>query len=86
MLAGDLGGWRLGLGVLQHHGVVAWLRAWDSLPAPPPATQPSGLPAPPMYLAARRSNAGGNRISAGLPACSGTASAVICPSPDSVCA
>ena len=47
MLAGDLGGWRLGLGVLQHHGVIAWLRAWDSLPAPPPATQPSGLPAGP---------------------------------------
>ena len=37
-----------------------------------------------MYLAARRSNAGGNRISAGLPACSGAAPAVICPNPDSV--
>ena len=40
--------------------------------------------APLMYLAARRSNAGGNRIPAGLPACSGAAPAVICPSPDSV--
>jgi DNA invertase Pin-like site-specific DNA recombinase len=35
VLNGDAGGWRLGLGVLQHHGVAAWLRAWDSLPSPP---------------------------------------------------
>jgi hypothetical protein len=28
----------------------------------------------------------GNRISGGLPACSGAARAVICPSPDSLCA
>ena len=42
--------------------------------------------APLMYLAARRSNAGANRISAGLPACSGPAPAVICPNPDSACA
>ena len=39
-----------------------------------------------MYLAARRGNAGGNRISAGLLACFGAARAVICPNPDSVCA
>jgi hypothetical protein len=35
VLAGDAGGWRLGLGVLQHRGVAVWLAAWDSLPAPP---------------------------------------------------
>jgi hypothetical protein len=48
VLAGDAGGWRLGLGVLQHRGVVAWLRAWDSLPRPAPAARPSGpaRPAP----------------------------------------
>ena len=37
VLAGDAGGWRLGLGVLQHRGVVAWLGVWDSLPGPVPA-------------------------------------------------
>jgi len=25
-------GWRCGLGVLQHRGVVAWLRAWHAIP------------------------------------------------------
>ena len=47
MLAGDAGGWRLGLGVLQHRGVAAWLRAWDSLPGPAPAAPASG-PARPV--------------------------------------
>jgi hypothetical protein len=32
-LAGDAGGWRCGLGVVQHRGVVAWLRAWHGIPA-----------------------------------------------------
>jgi hypothetical protein len=32
-LAGDAAGWRCGLGVLQHRGVVAWLRAWQAVPA-----------------------------------------------------
>lgn len=32
-LAGDAGGWRCGLGVLQHRGVVAWLHAWQNIPA-----------------------------------------------------
>ena len=32
-LAGDAGGWRCGLGVVQHRGVVAWLRAWHAVPA-----------------------------------------------------
>ena len=46
VLDGDPGGWRLGLGVLQHHGVAAWLRAWHSLPAPA-LPQPSGPPVRP---------------------------------------
>src|SRR6266536_1075793 len=38
-----------------------------------------------MYLAARRSNAGGNMTSAGSPAWRDAASAVICPNPASAC-
>jgi hypothetical protein len=34
-LAGDAGGWRLGLAVLQHRGVSAWLRCWQELPDRP---------------------------------------------------
>ena len=30
-LAGDPGGWRCGLAVLQHRGVVAWLDAWHAV-------------------------------------------------------
>jgi predicted MFS family arabinose efflux permease len=41
VLGGDAGGWRLGLGVLQHRGVAAWLAAWDSLPAPVASARPS---------------------------------------------
>lgn len=37
VLDGNAGGWRLGLGVLLHHGVTAWLRSWDDLPGPDPA-------------------------------------------------
>ena len=44
VLDGDPAGWRLGLGVLQHRGVAAWLRAWHGLPAPA-APQPCA-PAP----------------------------------------
>jgi predicted MFS family arabinose efflux permease len=47
VLAGNAGGWRLGLGVLQHHGVAAWLRAWDSLPSPPATAARSSEPAGP---------------------------------------
>ncbi len=36
MLAGDAGGWRLGLGVLENRWIAGWLRAWDDLPAPVP--------------------------------------------------
>jgi len=39
-LAGDPGGSRCGLGVLQHRGVVAWLRAWQNIPATEPAVRP----------------------------------------------
>ncbi len=35
-LGGDPSGWRLGLAVLEHRGVVAWTRAWQST-APEPA-------------------------------------------------
>lgn len=35
-LDGEPGGWRLGLAVLEHRGVVAWVRAWSTTaPAPP---------------------------------------------------
>jgi hypothetical protein len=63
---------------------ASWLRAVSGTPSgsrPPLAARSA---APSMYLAARRSNAGGNRISAGPPACPGAAPAVICPNPDSV--
>ena len=44
-LAGDAGGWRLGLAVLQHRGVATWLRVRASTPTagpPRPTTQPTG--------------------------------------------
>ncbi len=50
---------------------ASWLRAVSGIPSgrlPPFAARSA---APLMYLAARRSNAGGNRISTGLPACAG---------------
>jgi hypothetical protein len=42
-LAGDPAGWQCGLGVLQHRGVVAWLRAWGGIPAAAqaPAREPA---------------------------------------------
>lgn len=34
-LEGDPSGWRLGLALLERHGVVAWTRAWKATtPAP----------------------------------------------------
>ena len=48
MLDGDPGGWRQGLGVLQHRGVAAWLHVWDALPAATPApARPAGPPSRP---------------------------------------
>jgi hypothetical protein len=43
-LAGDAGGWRCGLGVLQHRGVIAWLHAWHAVvptPARPTVREPA---------------------------------------------
>ncbi len=47
VLAGDAGGWRLGLGVLENRGIAGWLRAWDSLPAPPALAARPAEPARP---------------------------------------
>ena len=45
-LAGHAGGWRLGLAVLQHRGVSAWLRCWQELHDPPaPADRRRPAPA-----------------------------------------
>lgn len=48
-LDGEASGWRLGLGVLQHRGVAAWLRAWRTTvpktnprPKAPTADVPGG--------------------------------------------
>ncbi|KZS75405.1 hypothetical protein A4G29_04330 [Mycobacterium kansasii] len=35
-LSGDIDGWRLGLGVLQHRGVAAWLQIRKAATAPSP--------------------------------------------------
>jgi hypothetical protein len=41
-LGGDSAGWRLGLAVLQRHGVAAWTRAWQSTaPITPPRPVPT---------------------------------------------
>ena len=49
-LAGDPGGWRCGLAVLQHRGVVAWMHAWHAAAVTTtdtPARSPTAmLPAP----------------------------------------
>jgi hypothetical protein len=41
-LAGDPGGWRCGLAVLQHRGVAAWLGVWRAVPAAPAVTGTAG--------------------------------------------
>ena len=40
-LAGDPGGWRGGLAVLQNRGVAAWLGAWRAVPDAPAAPGPA---------------------------------------------
>lgn len=45
-LAGDPAGWRCGLGVVRHRGVVAWLRAWQAVPAPAARAQADESAAP----------------------------------------
>jgi hypothetical protein len=42
-LGGDPSGWRLGLAVLEHRGVVAWTRAWRATAPAPPRTAPFAL-------------------------------------------
>ena len=45
-LEGDASGWRLGLAVLEHRGVVAWVRAWSStlpVPACPAPSTPAAV-------------------------------------------
>jgi hypothetical protein len=44
-MSGDTDGWRLGLGVLQHRGVAAWLRLRTAA-APTGSARPA-RPAPP---------------------------------------
>jgi hypothetical protein len=43
-LGGDAAGWRLGLAVLQRHGVAAWTRAWRSTAPLPPVRPPAVTP------------------------------------------
>jgi hypothetical protein len=43
-LSGDTDGWRLGLGVLQHRGVAAWLHARTAT-ATPQLASPRSAPA-----------------------------------------
>ena len=44
-LHGEPDGWRLGLAVLQRHGVAAWIRAWDDT-APAPVKSAVAAPGP----------------------------------------
>jgi hypothetical protein len=40
-ITGAPGGSRLGLALLQHRGITAWIRAWRSTaPGPPPVSAP----------------------------------------------
>jgi hypothetical protein len=43
-LGGEPSGWRLGLGVVCHRGVAAWLRAWHSVASAPTVTAPAETP------------------------------------------
>jgi len=43
-LSGDADGWRLGLGVVQHRGVAAWLRVRTATAPARPAPDRSALP------------------------------------------
>lgn len=40
-LGGEAEGWRLGLGVMCHRGVAAWLRAWHTTVPTPAAAAPA---------------------------------------------
>lgn len=55
-LSGDPGGWRCGLAILQHRGLVSWLHAWRAVPASDQPARPvpaSGTVAPPAGVADR---------------------------------
>lgn len=43
-LSGEPDGHRLGLALLERRGVVAWSRAWQSVPASPPPAHPAVEP------------------------------------------
>jgi hypothetical protein len=43
-LGGDAAGWRLGMAVLQRHGVAAWNRACQSTASLPPARPAAATP------------------------------------------
>jgi hypothetical protein len=49
-LAGDASGWRCGLAILQHRGMVAWLHAWQTIstsePTEPPTRATTSCPQP----------------------------------------
>lgn len=45
-LGGDAGGWRLGLAVLQHRGVSAWIRTCRAVPTGPAVAASTGPPLP----------------------------------------
>ena len=47
IMDGHAEGWRHGLGVLTGRGMVAWMRAGTSRPAPPPTPASGSAPAPP---------------------------------------
>jgi hypothetical protein len=40
-LAGEAGGWRAGLAIMQHHGMVAWLHAWQTISTSEPTERPT---------------------------------------------
>src|SRR5439155_24511722 len=75
----------INLSASRRRAAASSSRAASGIPSgrlPPLAARSAALL---MYLAARRSNAGGNMAVAELPAWLDAASAVICPSPDSTC-
>jgi hypothetical protein len=45
VLDGDVSGWRMGLAVVQHRGLAAWLRVRRSVCPPPAGTAALGAPA-----------------------------------------
>jgi hypothetical protein len=45
VLAGEVGGWRHGLGVLSVRGMAAWMAAWTALPLSQHVSDDAGTPA-----------------------------------------